>query len=109
MKKPLRITHCNSLMNINNRITFLDIIVDANSDDFITSLNEKPPNKNLCFLNYKSECPHRYKIGIIKKMINHAKMIYSLKILFYKGLSSIKQTCINNNFPSYVVEEINWL
>ena len=57
-----------------------------------------------CTLNFKSECPNRYKKVIIHNLIFHAKLISS-KTIFYKGVENIKQALVNNGFPNYIVDE----
>ena len=55
----------------------------------ITSL---PPLSNNSFtLNFKSECPFRYKKAIIHNLISRAKLISSSKTIFYKEVENIKQ------------------
>lgn len=50
-----------------NFLRFHDILVDANNEDFITSLYKSPARKKIqCPLNNKRECPRRYKTGLIK-------------------------------------------
>ena len=61
--------------NINNRIPFLGVLIDENNDNFNTSLYKKHTSNNSCILNYKSECPHHYKIAII----NHSYHVKSCK------------------------------
>ena len=65
------------------------------------SLLKKPSNNNSCTLNFKSECPFRYKKAIINNLISHAKLISS----FYKEVEYIKQALIHNGFPNYIVDE----
>ena len=92
-------------LNKNNRIPFLDVLVDSNSDSFTTSLYKKPTSLNSSTLNYKSECPYRYKTAVIKNFLQRAKLISSSRTLFLKELSNIKQTLVNNGFPNRLVDE----
>lgn len=62
--------------------------------NFIISQN---PQVETSLLNYKSDCPHRYKIAVIKNRIYQAKNFFSGT--FYKELGNRKETLINNNFP----------
>lgn len=89
-------------------IPFLYVLVNAINHNFNTSLfkNKKKNTTTNTFLpNYKSECPHRYKIVVIVVMNYQSKVICSLDILFYKEFSNTKQTLINNNFHEHVVDE----
>ena len=68
-------------------------------------LTKKPSSNNSCTLNFKSECPFRYKKAIIHNLISRAKLISSSKTIFYKEVENIKQALINNGFPNYIVDE----
>ena len=48
-------------LNKNNKISFLDVLIDTNNNNFTTSTYKKPSSNNSCTLNFKSECPFRYK------------------------------------------------
>ena len=52
-------------INLYNKIPSLDVLIDAMI--ILTPLYiKKHTGNNSCILNYKSECPHRYKTAIIK-------------------------------------------
>ena len=93
-------------LNKNNKISFLDVLIDANNNNnFTTSTYKKPSSNNSCTFNFKSECPFRYKKAIIHNLISRAKLISSSKTIFYKEVENIKQALINNGFPNYIVDE----
>ena len=93
-------------LNKNNKISFLDVLIDTNqNNNFTTSTYKKPSSNNSCTLNFKSECPFRYKKAIINNLIFRAKLISSSKTIFYKEVENIKQALINNGFPNYFVDE----
>ena len=48
-------------LNKNNKISFLDVLIDTNNNyNFTTSTYKKiPSSNNSCTLNFKSECPFR--------------------------------------------------
>ena len=49
-------------LNKNNKISFLDVLIDTNNNNnFTTSTYKNPSSNNSCTLNFKSECPFRYK------------------------------------------------
>ena len=48
-------------LNKNNKISFLDVLIDTNNNNFTTSTYKKASNNNSCTLNFKSERPFRYK------------------------------------------------
>ena len=98
--------HFTHELNKNNKISFLDVLIDANNNNnFTTSTYKKPSSNNSCTLNFKSECPFRYKKAIIHNLISRAKLISSSKTIFYKEVENIKQALINNGFPNNIVDE----
>ena len=66
--------------------------------------------KNSRIVNFKSECPFRYRKAIIHNLISRAKLISTSKTIFYEEVENIKQALINNGFPNYIVDEkIKWM
>ena len=76
------------------------MLIDTNNNyNFTTSIYKNASNNNSYNLNFKNECPFRYKKKIINNLISRAKTI------FYKELENIKQAVINNGFLNYIVNE----
>ena len=72
-------------LNKNNKISFLDVLIDTNNNNnFTTSTYKKPSNNNSCTLNFKRECLFRYKKVIINNLISRAKLISYSKTIFFK-------------------------
>ena len=68
---------------------YLGVLIDANNNNnFTTSTYKKPSSNNSCTLNFKSECPFRYKKAIIHNLISRAKLISSSKTIFYKEVEN---------------------
>jgi len=88
----------------NDEINFLDVHIKSNGNIFHTSVHIKDTN-NGDYLNYKSICPQRYKVGVIKTLLHHAYLISSNWDVFDKEIFRLKQTLINNNFPQYLIEQ----
>ena len=64
-------------LNKNNKISFLDVLIDANNNNnFTTSTYKKPSSNNSCTLSFKSECPFRYKKAIIHNLISRPKQYF---------------------------------
>ncbi|XP_076068419.1 uncharacterized protein LOC143040862 [Oratosquilla oratoria] len=63
-------------LNNNNKLPFLDVMVDASSDDFITTVYRKPTNAGKC-MNGESECTVEYKRGVIKAYVRRAIKVCS--------------------------------
>ena len=93
-------------LNKNNKISFLDVLIDANNNNnFTTSTYKKPSSNNSCTLNFEGECPFRCRGAIVHSLMSRAKLISSSKAVFYKEVENIKQALINNGFPNYIVDE----
>ena len=58
------------------------------------------------YINFKSNCPEHYKVGVIKTLLHRAFLISSTWQSFTAELTRIKQTLINNNFPLSLVDKI---
>ena len=97
-------------ININNKISFLCVLIDtSNIDRFTTYTYEKPTNINPCTLNFHSECPFRYKKTIIKTLISSAKLLSSFRTIVVNELKNMKQILTNNGFPNFIVEtDLYW-
>ena len=92
-------------LNTDNKIPFLDVLIDSNNDKITTSPYVKPTSLNSCLLNYKSECPYRYKKAVIKNLLNRAQLISSTRPIFYNELKLIKQKLVNNGYPNHIIDE----
>jgi len=86
------------------RLSFLDVIINRCRDNFETSVHIKKTSSGDC-INYKSICPDRYKIGIIKTLLNRGFRISSNWSLFHEEINRIKQLLTNNNFPMKIIDE----
>ena len=71
----------------------------------LKSVHTKPRN-NSSRLNYESECPDQYKIGIVITLLNRACKINSNWYLFNIDVERLKQLFINNNYTLNLVENI---
>ena len=52
----LKFTH---ELNIDNKLPFLDLLIDNNNENFNTKVYHKPTNSGQC-LNGNSQCPEKY-------------------------------------------------
>jgi hypothetical protein len=46
-------------------------LVDIGRNDFTTSVYHKPTDVGRC-MNYKSECPDKYKLSVVKSYLKRA-------------------------------------
>ena len=85
------------------KLAFLDVLTDIENNDFTTSVYHKPTDVGRC-LNYKSECPDKYKVSVVKSYMKRAYEVSSSWDLFNAEVSRMKQVLINNGFPNYIVD-----
>lgn len=91
----------------NKCISFLDVNVKKGDNKLETSVNVKKTHSGDC-INFRSIAPERYKIGVIKTMINRAYLICSTYQSLHQELERLQQLFTNNKFPLDLVQkEIN--
>ncbi|XP_076069484.1 uncharacterized protein LOC143041466 [Oratosquilla oratoria] len=86
-----------------NKLPFLDILVQQSPLYFKTSVYTKPTNPGLC-LNGMSECPQRYKDSTIRAFIRRALTHSSSWSATHLEIERSTQVLVNNGYPN---EEIN--
>ena len=91
-------------MNINNKLPFLDILVDSSGNEFRTEVYHKPTDQGAC-LNFRSECIERYKQGTVHCYLNRAYKTASTWQEFNTEVCHIKQKLVNNNYPNHFVDQ----
>ena len=92
-------------MNCDNRLPFLDILVDNNNQNkFGTKVYRKSTNTGRC-LNAHSECVDRYKNSVIYSYLNRAYKTCQNWKDFHEELLHIKQILVNNNFSNSVIDK----
>ena len=91
-------------MNINSKLPFLDVLVDASQDEFRTKVYRKPTSQGNC-LNGRSECTDKYKYSVIFSYLNRAYNTSDNWKDFHEEVLHIKQLLINNNFSNRMVDE----
>ena len=83
------------------RISFLDVFIERQSGEFVTSVFRKPTFTGMC-LQYDAYCPMKYKIGLVKCLVNRARRICSSSKLSGE-LEFLKQMFGKNGYPEHVV------
>ena len=73
-----------------NQISFLDILIKNNSENFSITIFRKTTAIAL-FTNYLSFTPLTYKIGLVKTLIHRAFKICSNWCLFHDEVNNIKK------------------
>ena len=94
-------------LSVNNKLPFLDIAIDGQTDTYVTSVYRKPTDTGRC-LNSISECPERYKVSVIRTFLRRALKTCSDWLIFQKEVERIKQVLINNGYSNRMVDsEVN--
>ena len=90
-----------------NCLAFLDVIVEATPERYITSVYVKPTNTGQT-LNAKSECPSTYKQSVLRAFVTRAIKVSSTHDLMDTELNRIKQLLVNNGYSNTEIDkEIN--
>ena len=93
-------------ISIDNKLPFLDVLLDnSNNDNYATSIYVKPTKSQDC-IDYECESPERYKLGLIKTLLNRAYKICSSREAYNQEKVRITKLLINNNFPNRVCDKI---
>ena len=82
-----------------NCLPFLDVIVNATPDRYVTSVYVKPTNTGQT-LNARSECPSAYKQSVLRAFITRAIKISSTHELMDIELNRGKQLLVNNGYTN---------
>ena len=88
----------------NNKLPFLDVLINKYQDEFFTKVYRKETDLGQC-LNAESECPNRYKTSVIRNYLNRAYKISSNWHELDQELDTIKQILVNNNFSNTTIDK----
>ena len=86
-------------ISVNNRLNFLDVAIDSNGETYVTSVYRKETNKGH-FMNARGEWPERYKVGMIRSLIDRTHKISSSIEIFNVECNKLKQLLINNGYSN---------
>ena len=81
------------IQNSPNKTPFLDINIQIENNRYITSVYTKDTNKCI-YLHGDSECPHRYKMSVVKSLLRRAFRFSATNVALDKEIHRIKQTLI---------------
>ena len=87
----------------NNRLPFLDVLVEKINGKFQLSVYRKPTNTGLG-ISFFSYCSMKYKINSIKTLISRAYKICSFYPLLHIEFNLLKVFFKNNGFPTELVD-----
>lgn len=87
----------------NNKLSFLDVCVNNNNNNLVTSVYRKSTFTGL-FTNFASFIPYIYKLNLVKILIYRAFRLSSTYLNLHSELVNIKEFLINNGYKVSVVE-----
>ena len=99
----------NSVLNFtheerHNKLALLDVPIGIENNKLKTSVYVKATNTDE-LLYVKSECPDKYKKGVITNMLHRGFNISSNMQLFQQDIRRLKQFFSNNNYPMKLVDK----
>ena len=89
-----------------NSLSFLDIKIMKREGKFVTSTFYKPTHTGV-YMNWYSFAPRKYKINLVKCLLNRAWKICSDEILFDADWEVIKSNLLKNQYPEGLLNAIN--
>ena len=89
----------------NNRLPFLDVMIDGQNNSYSTSVYRKSTDAGRC-LNAKSECPDRYKMSVINAYVRRAYKNCSDWDAFHQEVTRFKQILVNNSYKNSMIDEV---
>ena len=91
----------------NNKITFLDALINRISFNKIETNVYRKKSKTDIYINWYSHVPSQWKIGTLQNLITREKNISSTEDLLNHEIGNLKIVFCNiNNFPKNVVNDI---
>ncbi|CAF1474707.1 unnamed protein product [Rotaria sordida] len=91
-------------VQVNNKLPFLDVMIERENETLITYVYHKPTDTGL-YLKWVSNQPKQYKINLIKCLCKRAVRICSSEVLLKKELDYYKKVFLNNGYPLNVIKK----
>ena len=89
------------------KLPFLDVCVNISDGHHDLQVHRKKTDAGRC-LNALSECPLRYKVGVVRTYLRRALKTCSTWETLHQELNNIRQTLTNNGYSTQMLdEEIN--
>ena len=89
----------------NGKISFLDVLISKSSNEFITSVFHKKTYTGL-LTNYLSFTSFKYKLALIKTLIDRTFKINNTNTGFQTDLKNLTETLKRNSFPYHVIDKV---
>ena len=99
----LSVLHFTSELGVGNKLPFLDVEVDISDGQHQLSVYRKPTNLGKC-LDARSECPERYKTGVIRSYVRRALLTCSSWALLHQELQKLKEMLVNNHYSNKEID-----
>ncbi|CAF3835154.1 unnamed protein product [Rotaria sp. Silwood1] len=87
-----------------NKLPFLDVMVERENNLLITYVYHKPTDTGL-YMKWTSNQPKQYKINLIKCLCNRAVRICSSDALLKKELDYYNKTFLANGYPLNIIKK----
>ena len=88
----------------NNKLNFLDLTIKRNEDlTFSTSTYHKPTFTGV-YLNWNSLTARKYKINLIKCLLDRIWKICSTEEQKHIEINEMKENLLANNYPISIIE-----
>jgi hypothetical protein len=91
-------------MQTNNKLPFLDVMVERTDTELITYVYRKPTDTGL-YLRWTSNQPRSYKINLIKCLCTRAKRICSSESLFKQQIEYYQRIFVANGYPLNIIKK----
>ena len=88
----------------NRTLPFLDVLVEKNDHEFVTSIYRKPTFTGQ-YIRWNSFCPMKRKTKLISTLVHRALVICS-KSTLQKELSNIRSILINSGYPETIINTV---
>ena len=86
-----------------NQLSFLDLLITCNGDNFLNSVYRKKHSIGL-YNNYLSFTSFSYKIGLVETLLHRPFIISSDWLIFHLELSKTKKMLEKNLYPSNFID-----
>ena len=86
------------------KLSFLDVLINNSSHDCVFSVFHKKTYTGL-LTNFFSFTPFRYKIGLIRTLIDRTYKINNTSSGFQNDLIKLSDTLKRNSFPSHIIDK----
>ena len=90
--------------SVNNKIPFLNVLVELTSTGFNTTVYRKPTDVGAC-MNGKGDAPEQYKVSVIKGFLHRADTLTTDKHEMMLEIKRAKQILINNGYGNKEIED----